>query len=463
MVPVRYAASRGARLVNPKRTLSRRRFIASGASLAAPWFASRANAAADVDVVVVGAGAAGLAAARSLLSRGLSVMTLEASNRVGGRAHTDHTIFGVPYDIGAHWLHRGATNPFLIHGLQNGFNVYPDPDKQSLYYGDRKATPEEIAEYQAAYRAAIRAISTAGRKGQDVSPASVVPDAGLWDDLVHFAIGPWEMAKDFDDFSCVDWWNSEDGQDWFCKEGYGAIVAHSARGLDVALSTRVTRVDWSGSGVIVETADSGRIRARACILTVSTGVLANVDIVFVPSLPLEKRESINAISMGVYNHIALLFDQNVFGTGPDEYLLYNMGTHGSHSPALMGLKTNVSGTGLALADVGGDFAMELEEAGPEAAIDFAKWELRVILNIDVDRHLVKAHFTRWGHNTLTRGSYASARPGAYRMRSVLRRPVGERIWFAGEACSSDEWATVGGAHKSGVDTAGQVSRALLSS
>ena len=88
--------------------------------------------------------------------------------------------------------------------------------------------------------------------------------------------------------------------------------------------------------------------------------------------------------------------------------------------------------------------MELEEAGHEAAIDFARSELRRIFGSAVDRHLVKAHFTRWGHNALTRGSYASARPGAYRMRSVLRRPVGERVWFAGEACSVDEWATVAG-------------------
>ena len=171
-------------------------------------------------------------------------------------------------------------------------------------------------------------------------------------------------------------------------------------------------------------------------------------------------EAFHGISMGVYDHIALLFDENVLGTGPDEYLLYNADTHGEHSPALMGLLTNVSGTGLTLADVGGDFAMELENAGGEAAIDFAKSELRKIFGAAIDKHLVKAHFTRWGHNTLTRGSYASALPGAYRLRSVLRRPVGDRVWFAGEACSTDEWATVAGAHKVGVRVAGLVAMAM---
>ena len=457
-----HGTSWGAKPVTAKRTLSRRRFISGGAALAAPLFLPRTSAAAEVDVIVVGAGAAGLAAARSLIARGVSVAILEASARIGGRAHTDRTRFGVPYDIGAHWLHRAEANPFVPYARDNGFSVYPAPDTLALYVGDRKATREESSAYRSAHRSAIEAISEAGRRGRDVSPVSVVPDTGRWHDLVHFVIGPWEMAKDFDAFSCVDWWNSEDGRDWFCREGYGALVAHRARGQDVHLSTRVTRIDWSGIGVRVETG-SGRIRAKACIVTVSTGVLANDDIRFVPALPVEKTESFHAISMGVYDHIALFFDENVLGTGPDEYLLYNARTHGAHSPALMGLLTNVSGTGLTLADVGGDFAVELEKAGHEAAIDFARSELRKIFGSAVDRHLVKAHFTRWGHNALTRGSYASARPGAYRMRSVLRRPVGERVWFAGEACSSAEWATVAGAHGSGQWVAGRVADALRSS
>ena len=243
------------------------------------------------------------------------------------------------------------------------------------------------------------------------------------------------MAKDFDDFSCVDWWNSEDGTDWFCKEGYGAVVAHSGRNLDVRLSTRVTSIDWSGSGVTVET-DQGRLRAKACIVTVSTGVLANEDIRFVPALPDELVESFHGISMGIYDHICAALRRERAGTGPDEYLLYNAQTHGAHSPELMGLLTNVSGTGLTLADVGGDFAMELEKAGAEAAIDFAKSELRKMFGAAIDKHLVKAHFTVGGTTRSTRGSYASARPGAYRLRSVLRRPVGDRVWFAGEAGST---------------------------
>ena len=441
--------------------VSRRRFVGSAAALGALPLLSGKAAAAEVDVVVVGAGAAGLAATRELLRRGMSVATLEASSRIGGRAHTDLARFGVPYDIGAHWMHYAGSNPFVRYAKEHGFSAYPAPDTQTLYVGEREASEAEYSAYDAAYGEAIGAISTAGRRGRDVSPASVVPDGGRWHDLVHFAIGPWEMGKDFDAFSCADWWNSEDGADWFCREGYGAVVAHSARGLDVQLSTRVGSVDWSGSGVVVES-DRGRIRAKACIVTVSTGVLASGDLRFVPELPAGKVDSFHGISMGLYDHIALLFDENVLGTGPDEYLLYNASTHGAHSPALMGLLTNVSGTGLTLADVGGDFAGELEEAGGEAAIDFAKSELRKMFGGAIERRLVKAHFTRWGRNPLTRGSYASAEPGAFPLRSVLRQPVGARVWFAGEACSPGAWATVGGAHESGLRTARVVAAEIRS-
>ena len=440
------------RPVNPKRDLSRRRFISGGAALAALPLLSRTSSAAEVDVVVVGAGAAGLSATRELRRRGVSVATLEASSRVGGRAWTNHSLFGVPYDLGAHWLHHSEKNHFVTYAKDTEFTVYPAPDAQTLYVGGRVAGKEEHSAYDAAYRDAVDAIAAAGRRGRDVSPASVVPDAGRWHDLVHFALGPYEMAKDFDAFSCVDWWNSDDGTDSYCKEGYGTLVAHSARDLQVHLSTHVQAIDWSGSGVAVQT-DRGRMRARACIVTVSTGVLASGDIRFMPALPAEKVESFHGISMGHYEHIALFFDGNVFETGPDEYLLYNAKSHRAHSPALMGLLTNVSGTGLTLADVGGDFARNLAEAGGQVAIDFARTELREIFGGAIDRHLVKGHFTRWGNNRLARGSYASAEPGAYRLRPTLRRPVGDRVWFAGEACSVSDWATVHGAHESGRDVA----------
>ena len=438
---------------------SRRRLLAGLAAFPTVSLVPRARAESDTDVVVIGAGAAGLAASQELRRRQLRVTTLEARNRIGGRAHTDHEVFGVPYDIGAHWLEGGNRNPFVRNPERHGFTIYPAPDDETVYIGSREATDAESEAYHRAVRRTLRAISAAGRQGRDVSPAEVVPDTGEWHDLVHFNIGAYEQGKDYDGFSCLDWWESEGGAESYCREGYGALLARSARDVPVHLSTPVTAVDWSGNGVIVST-ESGSIRARACLVTASTGVLAAGAIRFNPALPVEKQESFAKISMGFYDHVALLLSENIFGTEADEYLFCNADTHGAQSPALAGFLTNVSGTRLTLADVGGNFARELELAGRGAAIDFVRGELRRLFGTGVDRHIVGADFVPWGLDPWTRGAYASAEPGAYPLRRVLREPVGDRIWFAGEACSAVSWATVHGAYRTGEDAAHEISRGL---
>jgi monoamine oxidase len=122
--------------------------------------------------------------------------------------------------------------------------------------------------------------------------------------------------------------------------------------------------------------------------------------------------------------------------------------------------TNIGGTNLSFGDVGGGLAWSLEDEGADGALSFGLEELRKIFGSDVDTEFVKGHVTTWGRNSFTLGSYASAEPGAYRLRAELRAPVGERVWFAGEACSPDLWAMVAGAHTSGIQAAKDVARTL---
>jgi monoamine oxidase len=433
--------------------------MASAAAAASLPSWAYAAAPTNPDVVVIGAGAAGLAATRALLDAGHTVTLIEAANRIGGRAYTDTSIFGIPYDLGAHWLHQADDNPFVDYGSENGFTIYEAPEHIELYVGDRKASDEEAERYYGAYEAAIAAISRAGRAGRDVAPASVVPDGLEWNGLVHLAIGPYEMGKDFDHFSCTDWWNSNSGTDNYCAEGYGALLAHWARGIPVELSTRAQAIKWGGDGVDVETSN-GTISAKACIVTVSTGVLASGELRFDPALPADKESAFHSLTMGLYNHIALQFEDNPFGAGEDGYVLYQVETQGNASPRGAGYLTNISGSGLTFADVGGGFARELEVEGADASIDFALSEARKMFGSAIDRSFVKGHATAWGRNQLTLGSYASAEPGGYPARATLRAPVADRIWFAGEACSVYEWATLAGAFKNGLTVADLVDRAL---
>lgn len=432
--------------------VSRRQFIAAGLLSLVPRI-GYGSAYSEPDVVVVGAGAAGLAAAHLLRQHGKSVVVVEASNRIGGRAYTDTDTFGVPFDEGAHWLHHGDQNPYHIFAKANAYDLVQVPEVYRLFYksGD-EAGSKELAALWKAYDQLTRAIGKAGKAGKDV-PASDAAShvTGRWANTARFIEGPWSMGKDFDDFSTLDWWNSSDGDDYLCTQGFGALVAHFGRHIDVSLNTEATRIDWSGDNVAVHTS-KGRLKTRAVILTVSTGVLANEQIAFAPSLPDEKRESFNEISMGAYDHIALLFAEDPFGLGPDGYLLFEIGEDGRG----FGTLANASGSGLAYCDVGGDWARQLQHESEAFKIDYALNRLQSMVGNDIERAFVKGSATAWGLNPLTRGAYASANPGSYEWRRILRQSVADRIFFAGEACHSSMWATVGGAHLSGLDAAWSV-------
>ncbi len=436
--------------------LARRSFLAGlGVTLVTPRLV-RAQVPSSPDVIVIGAGAAGLAATRVLMARGLEVALIEASGRIGGRAHTETTTFGVPYDHGAHWLHVGASNPFVAYGRKHGFDIYRAPANYRVFDGDRELAASEKDALWSAWDELYGAIGAQGQRGNDISAAEAVAGIeGPWSATAAFGIGPWSMAKDLEDFSVVDWWSGADGEDWFCREGFGALIAHWAGDVPVSLGTTASRIDWSGEGVVVET-DQGSIRARAVIVTVSTGVLASGAIDFSPVLPARKLESFEKVSMGLYNHIALQFSEDVFGMGPDGYLMFRV----SHDRKGFGVLTNAGGHGLAYCDVGGSWARDLERESAESRIDYAMGELRGMLGSGIDSRFVKGAVTSWGQNPLTLGSYASAEPGAHALRSVLRQPVGDRIFFAGEACHRSLWATAAGARLSGEEVALDVVRNL---
>ena len=440
-------------------TIKRRTVLSSGAAaLAAPLFARRANAAA-VDIIVVGAGAAGISAARELQKRGLTTAVIEATDRVGGRVISDTTTFGVPYDPGAHWLHHREENPFVDYGIAQGFDLYAAPEGELYYSGAAPMSDEELDAFGDAMDAAYAAIYKAGRKGRDVAPATVVPDLGDWALTADMFIGAYEIAKDFTNFSCKDWYTAEDGTDWYCREGFGALFAHSARDVEVSLNTRAEVIRWGGQGVSVET-NNGTLTARAMVITVSTGVLASGDITFDPPLPAKKDEAFGAITMGHYNHVALQLKDNFFGIGEDGYFGYKITEASNGAPKGFAALVDACGHGITYCDIGGKFAKELSDAGGAAMYDFVVGDLKKAYGADVEKAIVKSHTFDWSKHPFTHGAYASAEPGGAWARAELRREEDDKIWFAGEATSTDDWATVAGAHKSGISVAKRIGRVI---
>ena len=211
---------------------SRRKFIKTSllglTSLALPNII-KVHASQDYDVVVIGAGAAGLAAVEELIKSGKKVICLEASNRIGGRAITDNQIFGEPYDLGALWLNNGDTNPFKLFGeKKSNFNLYKERSEEmyDLYSGSKKITNDgNVWKVFDAIEASIV------KTRKDISPSEVVPyKDNRWFDTMHMIIGAWEMGKNFTDYSCKDFnydYEYLESSPWHCKEGFGSLVEPS--------------------------------------------------------------------------------------------------------------------------------------------------------------------------------------------------------------------------------------------
>jgi monoamine oxidase len=438
--------------------MTRRRLLAAPILLApVEALAQRAGnrgqgaSAQEVDVVVVGAGAAGIAAARRLMAEGRSVTVLEAKDRTGGRCITDTTAFGLPMDLGAHWIHAPQDNPLVPLARAAGFDLYDDPDRPRLLIKGREPREGEREAFASALRRSQRAILEAGEAGREIAVAEALPrDLRDWRATVEFLKGAWDSGKEVGEISCVDFYNALETRDLFCRQGYGTILARLAEGLPVRLSTPVTRIDWSGRGVAVET-PAGTLRARAAIVTVSTAVLGAGAIRFTPALPRRQQEAVHALSCGAYEHLIVRLPGDPMGAKPDEPFVVKADTGATAKPL-----ARIAGSDWWYFDIGGAFARDLVRAGPAAMKAFAAEFVGNEFGPQARRAMDEVQVTAWTADPFVRGAWSVAGPGATPQRLRLAEPVGQRLVIAGEATDEGLWGTVGGAWASGERAAGQV-------
>lgn len=408
---------------------------------------------ADVDVVIVGAGCAGLAAARRLRAEGCSFTVVEAMDRIGGRAWTTTTDFGVPFDIGCAWLHAADRNPFFPEAVAAGWTLHHhDMGLDHLWFGKRRATAEEM-ERVAAADAALQACLEA-HEGPDDRLSGLIADCHCLRANSTFS-GPMDFGADDDEISVEDYKAAADlDPNYFTREGFGALIHRWGAEVPVTLGCPVRRIRWDGPGVEVETA-RGTIRAKAAIVTVSTGALAFEEIAFAPDLPAGHQEAIFDLPMGLLTKVPLKIEGTRLGLKPFDDVLIER--HARHDLYFLAFPFDLD---LLVGFVGGDFAWEMEAAGAAAAVDFVTDRLADIFGSDVRRAVRHGTMTNWGAERYVRGGYAAARPGKAGARAVLADPVGERIWFAGEALAGGLKQTAAGARLSGEAVAGQVALRL---
>jgi monoamine oxidase len=400
----------------------------------------------DIDVAVVGAGAAGLAAAHRLRQRGVSTLVLEARGRLGGRAHTVTTSTGYPVDLGCGWLHSADRNPWIAIARGLGFGI----DETLPGWGSRLIrmgyTEADQADWFRTREAFYERLEAAAAE-PDRAAATLLEPGNRWNGMLD-AVSTFANGVELERLSAHDY-NRYDSTDinWRVREGYGALVARFGSELPVRLSTPVRRIDWSGRAVALET-DLGIVRARAIILTAPPSVIAAEGIAFTPALPPRKLAAAHGLPLGTDNKLflALLGEWPEIGSN-----WHVLGSTARTRTAVYQLKA--MGHPIVEMFMGGELARDLERAGEAATTAFALDELAGVFGNRIRGSLEPLVSSAWSSDPFALGSYSYAIPGHADDRAVWAEPIDDRIFFAGEAASAHDFSTTHGAYLTGLEAA----------
>nr|WP_091678706.1 FAD-dependent oxidoreductase [Methylocapsa palsarum] len=401
----------------------------------------------DFNVVVIGAGAAGLAAAAQLLACNIAVRIVEARDRIGGRAHTVMTA-GFPLDLGCGWLHSADRNPWTRIASMAGFtidNTAPGWERQSLDLGFPAKDQVDLRAAGARFRQRLEALDPGGAD----SPAADLLDPGCrWNPILN-AESAFMSGAELDLVSAQDLKRYADSAvNWRVREGYGSVIAAYGARLPVELNCAVRLIDHRGLRVRMETS-RGAITADAIIVTAPAALIASEAIRFQPALP-DKVGAAAALPLGLADKLVMAIDDPQLFPA-DGHLL---GDPARATTASYHLRP--FGRPLIEGFFGGRLARDLEAGGPDAFFAFAANELASLAGESIRGKLRPVSATRWDADPFARGSYSYATPGHAGARARLGEPVGQRLYFAGEACSPDSFSTAHGAFLSGVSAAKQI-------
>jgi monoamine oxidase len=454
--------------------ISRRNFLhffITSLLLSKSWSTAYATGARE-KIIVVGAGIAGIAAARMLADSGYDVTVLEARSVLGGRIRTDDTL-GVPVDLGASFIHGTRGNPLVE--LANRFNLETyNTEQDGVFYANRqgrffsrRALSTASREFETLLQ---RLVSLQDDLDDDRSIQSVVVEllrsvrmkrgstvGGLVEFLVKSGLAL-EFGADLKEMSLLYLEDEGEflGPDLLLRSGYGPLVTGLSQGLDIRFSERVVGITQFASGVTVRTGERSYEGERV-IVTLPLGVLKRSEIEFTPPLPESKQGALRRLKMGVLDKTYFLFPRVFWQTQRERvgYIGNTTARPGFDIPEFYTLDKVVNSP-ILFGFTSGSTARKLEGVSTELVAARTMKSLRRMFGKSIpDPEIVLR--TAWSSDPFTHGSYSFIPVGGRgEDYEVLAQPVSDRVLFAGEATNRVYPGTVHGAYLSGIREAERI-------
>ena len=404
-------------------------------------------------VLVVGGGIAGLAAANRLVESKIPVIVLEARGRTGGRILTDRG-FGPAAELGAFRIREARDNPLTDLAKKYSIATANPEEKETIIFGVDGApvSQETVEEWFEAYYDLLKSVSdAAGDREDEVSAAALVRDiirSGDADEIDGRALR-WllarsarERGRDLERIAgrSLEMGDRSEPADREAPGGLDRIVEGLARGVEVRLNQRVKVIDAGRESVIVRTQDAV-YEAGAAVLTLPLGVLKKEDIIFVSPLPEQKVAAIRRLAVGNAERFAAKFSKPFPSAAGCFGFLEERSGPVSRACAAAGAASVLTGSYSGTPEearrgLTGHLARVFGEGAPV-------WE--------------DARFSDWGNDPYSLGAYAySPVGGSEEDFDVMAEPVGGRLLFAGDAAESEAPGTLRGAYLSGLREAQRI-------
>jgi len=428
----------------------------------------------DHDVIVVGAGMAGLSVASELRALGLDVLVLEARDKIGGRVDTNYEFTSHPIERGAEFVHGENVvtweliRRFGLHSLaalEDDNNFFIDVAGQSLPITQAAKLPGGDSLKFMSTRPGVYDLARAWVKSRkpDTDLSSMLKANGVVLDPEFYPI----VSHSFEGldaaglqqlgvYGLVETSYAGDGDaDFRIAEGYSSLSDHLARQLRIRLAEPVDRVTWNSAGARVATASGATLEARKIVITVPLAQLQQNAIRFEPPLTPDKQNAINRLGAGHIVKIVLQFEDpfwpahmECFATDKRTGFWWRPGWNRSNEAPVL------------TAYAGATLADRLVKFGNDAAVQIALEDLSQLFGNQAKTNYTSGMVLNWQREPYIEMAYSFCPVGTAGLRRVLSYPIDGVLFFAGEATSVERNATVHGAVESGRRAAKEVSAAV---